>query len=492
MSPTFEGRRGSSFQTIFFVIGLFLTALSMAMIAPGLLDWFHNDINWMAFATAMPITAFVGLLLAFAYRPSQDGENLSLKEAFLLTVGSWLFISCFAALPFVFSNSTSTHTDSFFEAISGLTTTGATVMTGIDYASPGVVLWRALLQWLGGIGIVVMALTVMPMLRIGGMQLFRSEFSDRSEKILPKVSQIAASLFGVYVGLTFLCALLLMMCGVLPLEAICHAFSTVSTGGYSTSHASIAYFNNLGVEIVLIVFMLAGSVTLMLFVRLVKGDPRALFKDTQVRTFLSIVGGAIILMTMWRWMRGDSLGLSLREVSFHVISVITSTGFTTTDYTAWGAFPTMAFLVLMQIGGCTGSTTGGIKVLRYQIIASMLKSQLAQVRRPHGIFIARYNAKPIPEGVFSSVFTFLGLYVLSLGALCLGLSLFDLDFMTCLSGAISALNNIGPGFGDIIGPLENFAPLPDGAKWLLMAGMLLGRLEFVTVFVLFSARFWKN
>lgn len=486
-----ERARTSSFQTLLFMIGLFLSALSVAMVAPGLLDWFHDDINWVAFATAMPVTAFAGLLLAFAYRPSVQTPTLTLRDTFLLTVFSWLFISFFAALPFLFSNSLTSSTDAFFEAISGLTTTGATVMTGIDYASPGVILWRAILQWLGGIGIVVMALTVMPMLRIGGMQLFRSEFSDRSEKILPKISQISGSLIFVYVGLTLLCALLLMLCGVKPLEAVCHAFSTVSTGGYSTSHTSIAYFDHLGVELVLMIFMLAGSVTLMLFVRTVKGDPFALFKDTQVRAFLTITAASIVLLTLWRMSKGYAGGEALREVSFHTISLITSTGFVTTDYSLWGAFPVMVFFVLMQIGGCTGSTAGGIKVLRYQIVASLVRTQLAHVRRPHGIFIPRYNGKPIPEGVFTSVFTFLGLYVLSLGVLALSLGLFNLDFVTCISGAVSALNNMGPGFGAVIGPMDTYAILPTGAKWCLMAGMLLGRLEFVTVFVILSARFWK-
>ncbi|MCE2951162.1 MAG: TrkH family potassium uptake protein [Alphaproteobacteria bacterium] len=487
-----ERKATSSIQTLLFVVGLFITTLSLAMIAPALLDWFYDDINWTAFATAMPITAFSGLLLVFAYRPARQAEPLSLKDTFLLTVSSWVFISFYAALPFIFSNSTSSHTDSFFEAISGLTTTGATVMTGIDYASPGVVLWRAVLQWLGGIGIVVMALTIMPMLRIGGMQLFRSEFSDRSEKVLPKVSQIAASLFTVYAGLTVLCAILLMLCDISPLEAICHAFSTVSTGGYSTSHASIAYFNNVAVELILMIFMIFGSITLLLFVRVAKGDPKALVKDTQVRTFLFITLISIIAITLWRYFNGIPFLKSLREVSFNLISIITSTGFSTTDYTLWGSFPLMTIFVLMQIGGCTGSTSGGIKVLRYQIVTAMIKAQLAQIRRPHGIFIPRYNAKPIPEGVFASVFTFLGLYLLSLGALTLGLALYNLDFVTCVSAAVATLNNVGPGFGHLVGPLENFSELPDGAKWLLMAGMLLGRLEFVTVFVLLSPRFWKT
>lgn len=482
-----------SFQVTLFAVGLFLTALALSMIAPGLVNWFYEDLNWQAFAMAMPITLFVGLLLTFANRPSaSDEKTFTVREAFLLTGASWTILSFFAALPFIFSNSTTSHTDSFFEAISGLTTTGASIMRGIDYASPGIVLWRAILQWLGGVGIVAMALTVMPMLRIGGMQLFRSEFSDRSEKILPKISQITKAIFAIYTSLAVLCTLLLLLCGVSPLEAVCHALTTVSTGGYATSRLSIAYFDSLAVEGVLLFFMLLGGLTLMLFVRFFKGDYRVFFKDSQSRVFLITTAAIIAGLTLWRWHEGSPLSQSLRETAFNVVSIMTTTGFSTTDYTLWGSLPLVAFFIMMQVGACTGSTSGSIKIFRYQIMFSMVRSQIAHIRRPRGIFIPRYNGAHIPEGIFISVFTFFGLYVLSLGVLTLGLGAFDLDFLTCLSGAVSALNNIGPGAGPLIGPDGSFAFLPDGAKWLLMAGMLVGRLEYVTIFILLAPRFWRD
>lgn len=481
-----------SFQTTFFAVGIFLTALALSMLAPWLVDLFYDDINWQAFALSMPITLFSGLLLIFANRPSKDGRIFSVREAFLLTGTSWVMLSLFAALPFIFSNNTTSHTDSFFEAISGLTTTGASVMRGIDYASPGIVLWRALLQWLGGVGIVAMALTVMPLLQIGGMQLFRSEFSDRSEKILPKISQITKAIFGVYIGFTVLCALLLLLCGIAPLEAICHALTTVSTGGYSTSRISVAYFDNVAVELVIMFFMILGGITLILFVRFLKGDYRVFFRDSQVRVFLISTAFVIIGLTLWRWYQGIDFLRSLRETSFNVVSIMTTTGFSTADYTLWGSLPLMAFFIMMQVGACTGSTSGSIKIFRFQIMFAMVKAQIAQIRRPHGIFIPRYNGKQIPDGIFTSVFTYFGLYVISLGLLTLGLGAFNLDFLTSLSGAVSALNNIGPGVGPIIGPDGNFAPLPDGAKWLLMIGMIVGRLEYLTIFILFMPRFWRS
>tara|TARA_A100000171_G_C2133671_1_gene148447 strand:- start:412 stop:1863 length:1452 start_codon:yes stop_codon:yes gene_type:complete len=481
-----------SFQTTLFAVGLFLIALALAMVAPGLVDWFYDDINWRAFAKATPITLFVGMLLTFANRPSRENKTFSIRDAFLLTGSSWIILSLFAALPFIFSNSTTSHTDSFFEAISGLTTTGASVMRGIDYASPGIVLWRAILQWLGGVGIVAMALTVMPMLHIGGMQLFRSEFSDRSEKILPKVSQITKAIFAIYIAFAVICAILLLLCGVSPLEAVCHALTTVSTGGYSTSRISVAYFDSIAVECVIMFFMVLGGITLILFVRFFKGDYRVFLKDSQTKVFLLATAGVVLGLTFWRWYQGVSFGQSLRETSFNVISIMTTTGFSTTDYTLWGSLPLMAFFIMMQVGACTGSTSGSIKIFRFQIMLAIVKSQIAKIRRPHGIFIPRYNGKQIPEDIFASVFTFFGLYVLSLGALTLGLGMFDLDFLTSLSGAVSALNNIGPGVGPIIGPDGSFAPLPVGAKWLLMLGMLVGRLEYLTIFILLTPRFWRD
>lgn len=481
-----------SFQTTFFAIGIFLTALALSMVAPWLVDWFYDDINWQAFALSMPITFFSGLLLVLANRPSKEGRPFSIREAFFLTGSSWVLLSLFAALPFVFSNNTTSHTDSFFEAISGLTTTGATVMRGIDYASPGIVLWRALLQWLGGVGIVAMALTVMPMLQIGGMQLFRSEFSDRSEKILPKISQITKAIFGVYIGFTIACTVLLSLCGIAPLEAVCHALTTVSTGGYSTSRISVAYFDSVAVELVIMLFMILGGITLILFVRFFKGDYRVFLKDSQVKVFLMALALVILSLSLWRYHQGVEFGTSFRETAFNVVSIMTTTGYSTADYTLWGSLPLMAFFIMMQIGACTGSTSGSIKIFRFQIMVAMVKAQIAKIRRPHGIFIPRYNGKQIPEGIFTSVFTYFGLYVISLGLLTLGLGAFNLDFLTSLSGAVSALNNIGPGVGPIIGPDGNYAALPDGAKWLLMVGMIVGRLEYLTIFILLMPRFWRS
>lgn len=276
------------------------------------------------------------------------------------------------------------------------------------------------------------------------------------------------------------------------LEAVCHAFATISTGGFSTSDASIAYFDNPIIEAIIIVFMIIGSVTLILFVKFFHGDRQALWKDSQVHTFLAILILSILAVTLYRWWDGADFFNSLRESCFNVTSIITTTGFSSEDYTFWGTFPLMVFFLLMMVGGCTGSTTGSIKIFRYQIMFAVAKAHIYQMRRPHGVFLPLYNGKRIPDEIFTSVFTFFGLYVISFGLLVLGLSSYELDVSTCLSAAATCLNNVGPGFGPLIGPDAIFSPLPDGAKWMLMAGMLFGRLEYVTIVILFVPSFWRD
>ncbi len=491
---TIEQKKRSSLislQPILFTIGFFLTTLAGMMVIPAVTDWWVGNYNWLGFSISALITGFVGLLMTFSNRPSGK-VILSVRETFLLTAVTWVSVSLFAALPFMLSNSTISHTDSFFEAISGLTTTGATVIQGLDFASHGVLLWRSLLEWFGGIGIIVMAFTVMPLLKIGGMQLFRSEFSDRSEKVMPRVSQIATAIVITYVLLTILCGLLLYLAGMNLLEAVCHGLTTLATGGFSTSDTSIAYFNSPLIEWIIMAFMLIGAITFVLFIKMFQGRYRAVLDDHQALTFLKVVGGGVILMTLWRMHDQIPMMQAFRESAFSVLSIITTTGFTTADYTFWGMFPLMFFFILMMVGGCTGSSSGSIKILRYQIIFAVALSHIRQIRRPHGVFPPTYNGAVIPDAVSISVFTFFALYILSFAVLVLGLGMFDLDMSTTISGAASALNNIGPGFGPVIGPSGNFSTLPDGAKILLMIGMILGRLEYITFLILFLPSFWRN
>lgn len=479
-------------QAIFFVLGLLLVFLGTTMIAPALLDWWLGDSNWEVFAQSAALTLLVGGLCSLANRP--HGEMaLSIRETFLMTAVTWLVLSTFSALPFVFSTITTTHTDSFFEAISALTTTGASVIAGLDFVPKGILLWRSLLQWLGGIGIIVMALTVMPILHIGGMHLFRSEFSDRSEKVLPRVSQITKAIFWTYVFLTILCALAMWLAGMTIFEAICHSMATVSTGGMSTSDASIAYFDNVIIEIIMMIFMAIGGSALLLYVRIFHGDIKTLWQDSQTRIYFALIILFPVVLTLWRWGHQNvPFNVSMRESFFNGISILTTSGFSTTDYGNWGTLPIIIFFIMMLVGGCTGSTSGGIKVFRFKVIYQLTRIQIYKLYRPHAVVVPTYNRQPIPTGVFDSVMTFMSLFLLSIACLAIGLAAYDLDFMTAISGAVAALSNIGPGFGSIIGPVDNYSLVPEGAKWLLMIGMILGRLELLTIFVLFTPKFWKD
>jgi trk system potassium uptake protein TrkH len=477
---------------IIFVLGIFLSILAIAMTIPALMDLLYNDPDWVYFGEAAAITGFVGILLVLSFWP-EDEPVFEVREAFILTVSSWVLISVFASLPFIFSSAAPTFTDAFFEAVSGLTTTGATVFNNLDYAPPGILLWRALLQWLGGVGIVVMAMTILPALKIGGMQLFRSEFSDRSEKYYPRVSQIASAILSTYLLLSVACGVSYWLAGMTPFEAICMMMTTVSTAGFSTSDLSLGYFDNYWIELTAVVFMIMGSITLLLFTRFLHGEFMPLWRDSQVRVYICLVVIASGFMGLWLWGtdRYDLVN-SLRKGTFTVVSIASTTGFTTTDFDTWGSFALMFIFLLMFVGGCTGSTAGGIKIFRYQILFKAAKGQIFQLRRPHGVFVPLYNNQKLRETDFMSVLAFFALYIFCYAALALSLSLCGLDVISSLSGSATILGNVGPGLGAQIGSSGNYGELPDVVKWILMFGMLLGRLELLTLLILFTPSFWRT
>ncbi|MBX9805563.1 MAG: TrkH family potassium uptake protein [Alphaproteobacteria bacterium] len=448
--------------------------------------------GWRGFAISAFITGLVGTLLVLSNRYEGKTE-LRVREAFLLTAASWVATSFFAGLPFFWSTLSLGFHDCWFESVSALTTTGSTVLAHLDRVPRGILLWRALLQWLGGTGIIVMAMTILPILRIGGMQLFRNEFSDRSEKILPRLSQIASAILSIYLGFTLICAILLHFAGMKWFDAICHAMGTVSTGGLSTKDLSIGAYHSFSIELILMVFMLIGGTTFILFVKLWHRNFKAVWKDSQVRAYLSTIAIASLLATFWLMIHQDADFLTgLRHASFAVISVITSTGYCTEDYALWGAFPLVLFFLLSLIGGCTGSTSGGIKIFRFQVLVAVALSHMRQLRRSHGVYLPTYQGQKISENISTSVFTFITLYAFCLMMLAGGLSICGLDFITSLTGAASALGNLGPGLGPLIGPLGTFASLEIAPKCLLMFGMILGRLELLAILILFMPSFWRD
>lgn len=462
------------------------------MLLPAFVDAATGDQDWRTFTSSALFTVFSGGCLALAMR-GDGGERLSLRAAFVLTVACWIAMSGFAALPFLFSDLGLSATDAVFEAVSGITTTGSTVLTGLDHMHRGILLWRSLLQWIGGLGIIVMAMAIFPMLRVGGMQLFHAESSDRSEKLYPRLHQLMVALILVYASLTALCALLLWLAGMSAFDSVNHAMTTLATGGYSTRDASLGAFPSPAIQTIVTVFMLAGGITFALHIRAVQGDISAYFRDAQLRWFLCILVAAIVLVAMSiTAAQGTPFLSALGLAAFNVVSIVTTTGYASADYMLWGAHAIALFYFLTFVGGCTGSTSGGMKIFRFQVLYAVARQQLMRLTAPHRVTAPRVQGGLVDESVAVSVLTFFFFYALTFTMVSLALSLFGLDPVTALSGAATAVGNVGPGLGPIIGPAGNFATLPDGAKWVLSAGMLLGRLEFLTVFVLLTPSFWRT
>ena len=468
-----------------------MSTLAVAMCLPAIFDLIIGNPNWQVFLLAAALTLFIGIMLVLMTR--DNVRKISIRQAFVLTTVVWVVIPSFAALPLAFADLQLSYTDAFFEAMSGLTTTGSTVMLGLDSTPPGILLWRALLQWLGGIGIIAMAIVILPLLQVGGMQLFRMESSDTSDKVMPRTTQIVTYISVLYVALTALCAVLYWAGGMSGFDAITHAMTTIATGGFSTHDASVGYFNSPAIDATATMFMLIGGMPFVLYLQALRGAPLRLIRDSQVRWFLATV--VIAVLSMWFYLEGDLEGQVFKNffrVAFNVVSVITGTGYSTEDYSAWGPFAVSVLFFLMFVGGCAGSTTCGIKIFRFQVLYATAKNQMYRLLQPHGVFIPYYNRRPIPETVTESVMGFFFLYALAFAVIAMGLGLLGLDFLTAASGAATAISNVGPGLGPRIGPAGTFATLPDAAKWLLSFGMLLGRLELFTVLVLLLPSFWRK
>lgn len=479
-----------NFRPVLFVIGLVLSKLALFMYVPTLVSFFSGTSGFLEFSKAVLITHLAAFLCLTIGRTAHF--KLSVRDMFLITSLVWTIASAFAALPFVFINHIS-FTDAYFETMSGITTTGSTVLSGLDNMAPSILLWRSILQWLGGVGFIVMAVAVLPMLNVGGMKLFQTESSDWSDKSSPRAKTVAKNIVIVYVVLTGLCLLGYLITGMTLFEAINHAFTTLSTGGYSTSDGSMNHFSN-GAHWVGTLFMFLGGLPFLLFVgALRKRNPATLLQDAQVRGFSYLFIASSLVVAAWLVIHNDYRVLDALRVSmFNIVSVVTTTGFGLEDFTAWGALPTTLFAFLMMAGACSGSTSGGIKIFRFQIAITLLNKQMMKLIHPSGVFVQRYNQRPVNDDIVRSVVAFGLMFFITIIAIAGGLSAMGLDPITSISGAVTAVANVGPGMGSVIGPTGNFAPLPDAAKWLLSLGMLMGRLEILTLLVLFFPAFWRR
>lgn len=482
-------------RSVLFVIGLMASAMGLLMFVPMVVDLIYQDRSWQAFAISGVIVTLIGGALATAtYSPKPD---IRARGAFVLTVFSWIVLAVLAALPFLLDPVQLSFTDALFEATSGITTTGATVLTGLDDMPKGILIWRAILQWIGGIGIIVTAMAILPMLGVGGMQLFRLESSDVGEKILPRAQSIALTIALIYLGLTVSCTVAYMATGMSVFDAVAHAMTTIATGGYSTSDASMGGFMDNGADIVGMVFMLLGALPFGMYMLMVRrGQLDAPFRDPQVRAFLSVIIVLSLLIVAALITSGapeSELGLlhSLRLSAFNTISVVTGTGYATADYMGWGAMAVGAFFFFMFVGGCAGSTACSIKIFRYQVALEALRAYLFRMPRPHAIAPMRYGGRPLPDAVVYSVLGYFFLFFITVAITASLLGSLGLDPVTAWSGAASAVANVGPGLGDIIGPSGTYQDLPGAAKWVLLTGMIVGRLEIVTALVVMTPGFWR-
>lgn len=477
-------------RPIFFALGLILCTIASAMVLPAVVDLADGHEDWRVFFSSSVFTFFFGGLLILVANDDQP-VNLGIKEGFLLTTLCWVAVTAFAATPFVGLGLS--PSDAFFESMSGLTTTGSTVLVKLDQLPRGVLLWRAILQGLGGLGIIVMAIIMLPFLRVGGMQLFQMEHSDRSEKVMPRALELTLAIAGIYVGLIVICITLYALLGMSLFDAICHGMTTVATAGFSTHDSSFGFFQSPSLEWVCIVFMILGALPFVVFIKMIRGRPGAMFSDTQVRGFLLFLVSMCLIMSFWLVaVRGLPLDDALRTATFNVTSIVTTTGYSSTDYTTWGPFAVGLFFLLMFVGGCSGSTCGGIKIYRLQVAGLLTRSHFVHLMSPNRVVTLTYNGRRLPSDVPFSVVAFLAIYMTTVGIFTVVLAAMGLDLVTALSAATQSVGNVGPGLGDIIGPAGNYSALPEAAKWVLAFAMMLGRLELFTVLVLFRIEFWRS
>lgn len=478
-------------RPVSYVIGLLLIPLGFLMLVSASLDYWQGQQSWGVFGGSSLITVFLGVVIALASR-GQDTRALTIKQAFILTTFVWVVLPLLGALPFVLGVPHASWTDAYFEAMSGMTTTGSTVFVGLDDMPMGVLLWRGILQWLGGLGIVIVAFVFLPVMRVGGMQFFKSEGFDTLGKVLPRATDISRSLLFIYIYLTLACIVSYIVFGMNSLDATVHGLTTVSTGGFSTSDQSFAKFSG-PLEYVSVIFMVLASIPFVRLIQMSRGNPRPFFEDIQVRTYVRWLAVACGLIIGYRMLvfGGDPF-VVLRETVFNVVTLFSGTGYGSADITAWGAFSFAVIFCAGLIGGCTGSTGCSIKVFRWIVALEAIKSQIRRVRSPHSVAPMRIDGQPVTEDVVKSVAAFFTIFILTMGVIIIMLSLTGLDRGTAITAGWTAIANVGPAFGPEVGPTGAMDAFPTSAKWIMIFGMLVGRLELLSVFVLLVPSFWRD
>jgi len=479
-----------NYKTVFFTLGILQIILGIFMAIPIIVQFIYGEFD-SSFVIASIATLVFGIL--FVLSNLDYDKKINLHQAFLLTSLSWITIAIFGSLPLFFSKLDLTFTDAFFESMSGITTTGSTIITNLENTPKSILLWRSLLQWLGGIGIIVMAITLMPIMNIGGMLLFKVLNTDSTNEVLPSTKEISLKLILIYIILTLLCAFSYKIFGMNIFDSLTHSMTTIATGGFSNYNDSIGHFDNTKIELTAIFFIILGSIPFITYIKFISGNKKIFLTDTQIKTFIKLIIFSIIILFCYLFITNNDPSLSyIRSVSFNVVSILTGTGYVTKEFDQWGSFPLFYFLILMFIGGCAGSTTCGIKIFRVQILYKFILNQLKKVIYPRGILVIKYENNNVNDKFLASIIAFIYLYIIIFFTLTALLSLTGLDFVTSISGAATSISNVGPGLGSTIGPNGNFHELPNVSKWILSGGMILGRLELFAILTIFLPSFWRN
>ena len=475
------------------ILGLMLMIFSLTMLPPIGVSLFYGDAHWQPFLDALLIVAAAGLLLWLPVREVR--RDLRLRDGFLDVAVFWICLGVAGATPLLLSDVPELgFTAAVFESVSGFTTTGATVIVGLDSLPRAILYYRQQIQWLGGMGIIVLAVALLPVLGIGGMSLYKAETPGpmKDEKLTPRITQTARALWTIYAALTALCAAGFWLAGMSPFDAIGHAFSALSTGGFSSHDASFAYFNDATIDAIATVFMFLGGANFMLHFSAIRGrDPRVYWRDTEFKAYFWIVATVIACCTIYLWLAGEfgTFGLALRHASFQVVSMQTSTGFLTTGFAQWpGALPVL-LMMLTVVCGCAGSTAGGMKVIRWLIVFRQGVVELKRLVHPSAEIPVKLAGRPVPQRIIGGVAGFFAIYFIIFAALTLLLMMFGLDQVTAWSAIATTINNTGPGLGDVV---ANFRDIPDAAKWTCIIAMLVGRLEIFTLVLLLTPAFWRR
>lgn len=481
-----------NYRNIAFILSRLASMEGIFIIISSFVAWYYGQDDFMPLLLTGSVTFIVGLIITYIFR--KEKGKFGRREGYFIVTFTWIIFSLIGAIPFFISGYIPSFADAFFETMSGFTTTGASILNDIEALPYGLLFWRSLIQWLGGMGIIVLSLAVLPILGVGGMQLFVSEVpGPTKDKLHPRIQETAKKLWGLYVGYTVLETILLYYGGMNMYDAVCHSFTTMATGGFSTKQASIAYFNSPFIEYVIIVFMFIAGVNFSLGFHLINLKFKKITRNEELKLYsLIIIVATLFIAGVLYYTNGlKDFEEDFRDALFHVVSLITTTGFITEDYLQWPAYLTLILVVLMFIGGMAGSTGGGIKVVRVLIVMKNSFLELKRLIHPTAVIPIKYNGHSIPDTIVRNILAFIVFYIVIFVISTVLVASMGYDLETSLGAVAATLGNIGPGIGDV-GPVENFAHFPDAGKWLLSFLMLIGRLELFTVLILFSKAYWKR